>query len=332
MNVLVTGGAGFVGSVLIKHLLNENFNVKCLDKFFFGDEYMNTLSKKNNLELIHDDIRTFNGDILDNVDAVIDLAAISNDPAGELEPTKTYDVNHKGRVRVANLCKKHGVKRYILSSSISVYGFQSEIVNEESPVNPLTTYSKANRNAELEILPLNDDNFCVTVLRFSSIYGKSPRMRFDLAVNNMALDLFRFKKLIISGDGSQSRPFLHINDAASAFQMILESSVNDVSGEIFNVGSDEQNYSINRLSEDVGEAINIDYEKEFQGTLDHRSYTISFKKIRELGFNPKYTVNDGSKEIFQALVNEEIVPSKKMWTLKWYKHLIETDNFSKKSK
>jgi len=332
LNVLVTGGAGYIGSVLITHLLNEGYNVKCLDRFFFGDEHMKELSKKHDLEIIKDDIRTFDSNLLNGIDSVIDLAAISNDPAGELEPEKTYDINYKGRVRVANLCKKSGVRHYILGSSISVYGFQNKIVSEESPVNPLTTYSKANRNAEMEILPLNNHDFHVTVLRFSSVYGLSQRMRFDLAVNNMVLDLYRDKKLIISGDGSQSRPFLHIHDVTRAYQMVLELNNETTSGEIFNVGSDEQNYTINKLSEEVSNAINIDFEREFQGSLDHRSYVVSFKKINDLGFKTKYSVYDGSREIFHALNDKKLIPTDKMLTLKWYKHLMEMDEFLKQIK
>jgi nucleoside-diphosphate-sugar epimerase len=325
LKVLITGGAGYVGSVLIEHLLNEGYDVTCLDRFFFGDEFLKKLSQGKKLTLVKDDIRWFDPKILEGIDVVMDLAAISNDPAGDLDPSKTYDINHLGRARVAKLSKMHGVKQYILASSASIYGFQEETVNEDSKVNPLTTYSKANRMAEVESLPLNDDTFTVTALRFSSIYGFSPRMRFDLAVNNMALDLFKSGKIVITGDGKQWRPFLHIKDAARAYQLVIESPKEKIAGHIFNVGSDNQNYEINKLAREVGDSIGLKYEIEFKGTLDHRSYIASFKKIKDtLGFTPKYNVSDGSNEIYDALKKGILTDSIKTKTLEWYKHLQAT--------
>ena len=188
--ILVTGGAGYVGSILIPTLIEEGYFVKCIDRFFFGKKYLSKNIFSHKLELIQSDIRFFDEKILDDVDVVLDLAAISNDPAGDLNPQKTFEINHKGRNRVAKLSKERGVKRYILASSASIYGQQEKIADENSTVHPLTAYSKANRNAEIDNLQLNDDNFTTTALRFSSIYGVSPRMRFDTAVNAMVLDLY----------------------------------------------------------------------------------------------------------------------------------------------
>ena len=163
--VLVTGGAGYVGSVLIPSLILDGYYVKCLDRFFFGKEFLSKSNFSKNLELIQDDIRWFDPTILDDVDIVLDLAALSNDPVGDLEPEKTFEINHKGRSRVAKLSKDHGVKQYVLASSASIYGQQTTIANENSTVHPLTSYSKANNKAELDNLPLNDDSFTVTALR-----------------------------------------------------------------------------------------------------------------------------------------------------------------------
>lgn len=321
----MTGGAGYIGSVLVEHLLNESYEVICLDRFFFGDEYLKKLAIKKNLTLIKDDIRWFNPQVLEGVDVVLDLAAISNDPAGELDPSKTYDINHLGRVRVAKLSKLNGVKQYILASSASIYGYQEKTVNEDSEVNPLTTYSKANRMAEIDVLNLNEENFPVTSLRFSSIYGLSNRMRFDLAVNNMVLDLFKSKKIVITGNGKQWRPFLHIKDAVRTYQLVIEASKDKISGQIFNVGSDDQNYEINKLAEEVGDSIGEKYEIEFKGTVDHRSYVASFEKIKDvIGFTPKFNVKDGSIEIYKALKEKEVTDSLKTKTLGWYQHLQET--------
>lgn len=322
MRILVTGGAGYVGSVLIPSLLMEGHQVKCLDRFFFGKDFLSSLNFKNSLKLIKDDIRWFDPKILDDVEVVMDLAALSNDPVGELDPQKTFEINHDGRHRVAQLSKMSGVKQYILASSASIYGQQEEIVNEESVVNPLTAYSKANRLAEQDALPLNDESFCVTVLRFSSIYGLSPRMRFDLAVNSIALDLYNTGKIIVHGKNNK-RPFLHIKDAVKAYHKIINSPKTDIAGEIFNVGSNEQNYSIYDLAKEVGDSIGIKYEMEAKETPDNRSYVASFDKIRKvLDFKPKYTVSDGSREIFNALRNKELIFDDKMITLKQYKKIV----------
>lgn len=329
MKILVTGGAGYVGSILVTELAKEGHEVKCLDRFFFGREYLSRKEFQNKVELVQDDIRYFSSKILDDVDVVMDLAALSNDPVGELDPSKTYEINYLGRSRVARLSKLAGVKKYILASSASIYGFQKEIVNETSPVNPLTTYSKANRMAEVDNLQLNDDNFTVTALRFSSIYGYSPRMRFDLAVNNMALDIFKSKKTTVTGDGKQWRPFLHIRDAVSAYQLVLRAPKQKIASQIFNVGSDEQNYELIRLAKEVGDSIGLKYDIEFKGTHDHRSYVASFSKIKnELGFVPKYTVKDGSIEIYKALEEGRLTDSTKTRTVEWYKHLQSSSSLS----
>ena len=329
MKILVTGGAGYVGSVLIPELVNQGHHVKCLDRFFFGSEYLSTKQFEGKVELIKDDIRWFNSNILDGIDIVMDLAALSNDPVGDLDPEKTYQINHLGRSRVAQLSKKSGVKQYILASSASVYGQQNDVVNEDSQVNPITDYSKANRKAEIDVLQLNDNNFTVSVLRFSSIYGISPRMRFDLAVNSMALELFKTGKIIVRGK-SNTRPFLHIKDAARAYVMAINLPKDKMSGQIFNVGTDDQNYEMYRLAKEVGDSIGKKYDIEAKDTHDHRSYIASFKKIRDtLGFTAKFTVKDGSIEIYQALESGELIDSKKTITVEWYKHLLAADNLVK---
>lgn len=329
MKILVTGGAGYVGSVLISELVRNGFSVKCLDRFFFGSDYLASKQFEGKVELIKDDIRWFDPQILNGVDVVLDLAALSNDPVGALDPKKTYDINHQGRSRVANLSKKYGVNRYILASSASVYGQQQDIATEDSKVNPITDYSKANRMAEMDTLSLNDDKFTVTVLRFSSIYGISPRMRFDLAVNSMALDLYKTGKITVMGK-SNKRPFLHIQDAVRAYLITIEVEKERISKQIFNVGSDEQNYEISQLAKEVGDAIGIEYKMELKDTPDHRSYVASFKKIKTiLSYQTKLTVKDGAREIYAALESGKLVDSKKTITVEWYKYLLEADKLVK---
>ena len=327
--VLVTGGAGYVGSVLIPTLIRERYFVKCLDRFFFGREYLSKSDFSEKIELIQNDIRFFDPHILKDVDIVLDLAALSNDPVGELNPEKTYEINHKGRSRVAKLSKEFGVKRYILASSASIYGQQDDIANENSQVKPLTAYSKANHNAEIDNIPLNDDDFIVTALRFSSIYGVSPRMRFDTAVNCMVLDLFKKKKITVNGRGNK-RPFIFTKDVVKSYMTVINASKEKIAGQIFNVGSNEQNLTMEELAHQIVESIGEKCDVVIEGTNDHRSYFASFDKIKNiLDFTTDYGIKDGSIEIFQALTNGDITDDIKTKTVEWYKHLLHNPDIAK---
>ena len=327
MRVLVTGGAGYIGSTLLRLLLERGYDVVCLDRFFFG--YDSIKDVEDQIKVVKDDVRWFDPSILNGVDAVFDLAALSNDPSGELDPQKTLDINYKGRVRVAKLSKKHGVKRYVLASSCSVYGFQEGILTEQSGVNPLTTYAKANVLAEREVLPLADNSFVVTVLRQATVYGFSYRMRFDLAINGMVLSLFKNGKLRIMRDGTQWRPFVHVKDTSRAFIGVMEADKEVVNGQIFNVGSNDQNFQIFDLAKLVAESCGLPFIYEWYGSPDKRSYRVSFDKIAKvLGFKPKYTPREGAREIFDALRDGRLSGDDlRTITVKWYKHLLEMQKF-----
>ena len=330
MNILITGGAGYVGSLVIPELINNGYKVKCLDRFFFGDEFLSQDQFSEKLEMLHDDIRWFDSKLLDGVDIVLDLAAISNDPAGDLNPGKTFEINHMGRVRVAKLSKEHGVKRYILASSASIYGQQDQLADEKSSVNPLTAYSKANRNAEIDTLQLNDDNFTVTILRFSSVYGKSPRMRFDTAVNCMVLDLFKNNKIFVRGK-SNKRPFIHIKDVVRAYILAIAAKKDKIGGQIFNVGSEDQNYEMGDLANEIRKICRTKCEIESSDTNDNRSYFASFKKIQDvLGFDTNYKIADGVKEMYESLKTGELTDSVKTRTVEWYKKLLTDEDLAKK--
>jgi nucleoside-diphosphate-sugar epimerase len=323
MKILVTGGGGYIGSILTAELLKSGHKVKCLDRFFFGKEPLSDVLSDSKLEIIKDDIRWFDPKILKDVDIVMDLAALSNDPAGELDPSKTFDINYLGRIRVARLSKEYGVKRYILASSCSVYGFQEGILYENSLVNPLTSYAKANNKAEEDVLPLADSKFIVTVLRFATVYGYSRRMRFDLAINAMVLGLYKSPKIAVMRDGTQYRPFIHIKDAATAYMLTMIEQPDTINGQIFNVGSDEQNYQILSLAKLIGKSLNIDYDIEWYGSKDFRSYKVSFRKFKEsVKFKPAYTPKEGALEVFKALKTGKLEESPKTKTVEWYKHLI----------
>jgi nucleoside-diphosphate-sugar epimerase len=330
MKILITGGAGYVGSVVIPQLIKDGHHIKCLDRFFFGDEFLSQNQFSSNLELIRDDIRWFDSKILEDVDIVLDLAAISNDPAGDLNKEKTFDINHKGRARVAKLSKEKGVKKYILASSASIYGQQDNIADENAEVKPLTAYSKANRNAEMDNLPLNDENFSVTALRFSSVYGNSPRMRFDTAINCMVLDLFKNKKISVHGKLNK-RPFVNIKDVTRAYQAVINAPKEKIGGQIFNIGSEDQNFEMGKLAQEIVNYSDIDCEIELSDTNDHRSYFASFQKIKNaIGFSTEHTVSEGVRDMYKELDSGKLEDTIKTRTVEWYKKLLSDQTLAKK--
>jgi nucleoside-diphosphate-sugar epimerase len=322
LNVLVTGGGGYLGTVLVPMLLKRGHAVTVVDRFFWSPHL---LQPHPNLKLVTADTRSTPENLMSGIDVVIDLAALSNDPIGELKQQLTLDINHTARVRTATRAKKAGVKRYILASSCSVYGFRDTILSETSSLAPVTTYAKASMLAERDTLTLSDAHFAVAALRQGTLYGLSPRMRFDLVVNTMALSLLKNNAITVTG-GSQWRPIVHVEDSARAFMCVAETDPALVSGQIFNVGSDNQNYQIGTLAELVRNSI-PDVEdthivvNDIQ--TDFRSYRASFKKIHDsLGFRTVKTPADGAREVYRALQQKQITDSSETRTIDWYKHLL----------
>ncbi len=323
MRVLVTGAGGYIGSVLVPMLLETGHEVLAVDRFLFGREVLPP--EAEGLTVVQEDVRRLPAEFLEGVDVVVDLAALSNDPSGELDPEKTWEVNHRARVRLARMAKELGVRRYILPSSCSVYGFQDGLLDESSPVNPLTTYAKANLQAERDVLPLAEEAFCVVVIRQATVYGYSPRMRFDLAINGMVRGFFKNGRIPILRDGTQWRPFVHVRDTCRAMLTLLDAPTDLVNGEVFNVGSDEQNVQIMPLAQRVAEAMGVPFEYEWYGLPDHRSYRVSFRKIAErLGYRTSHTVEEGAREVYRALREGWVDPDDpRTITVGWYKRLME---------
>jgi nucleoside-diphosphate-sugar epimerase len=226
-------------------------------------------------------------------------------------------------VRASKLAKQAGCQRYILPSSCSIYGWQAEgvIVDETSPTNELTTYAKANKAAESGVLPLADDRFCVVVLRQATVYGYSPRMRFDLAINGMTYGAWKSGRLPLMRDGTQWRPMVHVKDIAQAISFMLNAPAEKVNREIFNIGSNENNYQLADLGQIVAEAVPRDVEIEWYGDPDHRSYRVSFEKVESIGFRATRTAQDGVADICEALNAELTDKTTQTITLDWYKAL-----------
>jgi nucleoside-diphosphate-sugar epimerase len=320
--VIVTGGSGYIGSVLCPLLVEAGYQVRVLDRFFFG----NTIPDSEYIEKIKIDSRQIMQSHLSGAYAILDLAALSNDPAGELDPVKTLDINYRARRRLQELASDVGVERYLLASSCSVYGFQDGILDEDSTTNPLTTYAEANLKAEESALQLHAQgtNMAVTLFRQATMYGLSPRMRFDIAINGMTLGMWQNGSIPILRDGTQWRPFIHIRDTSKAFILALEAKREQVAGQRFNVGSNEQNYQIMQLGELVAEGTGKEFNFSWYGDPDYRSYQVNFDKVRNiLGFTPDWTPLEGAREIAVALESGHVKADIQTKTLAWYTELIE---------
>lgn len=318
--VLVTGAGGYIGATLVPMLLEAGYAVRAIDRFFFGRRL---LPEHDRLEVVVEDNRKLTPEHFTGVDAVIDLAAISNDPSGELFQEATRQINCNSRVRAARLAREAGASRYVLPSSCSIYGFQEDgvIADETSPTNPLTTYARANEMAEQGVLPLANEDFCVVVLRQATVYGLSPRMRFDLAINGMTYGAWKTGKLPLMRDGSQWRPMVHVRDTAGAQMFMLEAEPDRVNGQIFNVGSADNTYQIGPLGKIVAGYVPRDVEIEWYGDPDPRSYRVAFDKIETLGYRTGKTPADGVAEICEALEAGTVDKTIETITLEWYKEL-----------
>jgi nucleoside-diphosphate-sugar epimerase len=260
----------------------------------------------------------------DGISAVCDLAAFSNDPSGDLDPQLTEKVNFLGRVHVAKCAKEAKVERYILSSSCSVYGHgDTEEMDETHPVHPLSTYAKMGYQAEQHTRELRSDHFTWTSVRNGTVFGLSPRMRFDLVVNLMTLNAVQKGKIFIMGGGRQWRPLVHVRDVAGTFMRIIEAPRETVHGELFNVGL--ANYRISSLAYIVREALPFPIEIDIApDDPDRRDYHVSFDKLRaKLRFSPQVSVAEGVREIYEAMKAGRVSPGPQTSTVGWYRSIAD---------
>lgn len=326
MNILITGVGGYIGSTLAEVLLEEGHRVVGLDRFFFGEDLLGDLLSNPCFSTVRKDIRDIGSADFDGIDAVCDLAALSNDPTGEIDPQLTEAINHLGRQKVACAARDAGVRRYVLASSCSVYGHGNQVhLTECSEPNPISAYAKANLAAERAVLPLAGPDFTITVLRQATVYGLSRRMRFDLAINLMTLNAVEKGRIFVLGGGRQWRPFVHVRDTARAFASVLCAQPELVNRQVFNVGG--QNTQILQLAYIVRE--NIPFPIDLQvvpDDPDKRDYNVSFEKIqRELGYESKLSPADGVREIYEALKLGKISPQPTTYTVAWYRKIIEAE-------
>jgi len=302
-NVLVVGGAGYLGSVLIRELLSRGYFVRILDNFIYGKKSIYEIRNNPSLEIIEGDFRNIETIVssLRDIDAVILLAAIVGDPASKVRPTQTIETNLLAAQAIASACKCQHINRFIYASTCSVYGKGNNLLDENSPLNPVSLYARTKIASEQRIMDMANSSFSPTILRMGTLYGYSPRMRFDLVVNTMTMKAFLDKKIQVFG-GNQWRPLLHVKDAARTYIKCLESPIDSIGNKIFNVGSEEQNYKIIEIAEIIKDSlkcVEIDVEKS---SIDERDYRVSFNKIKdELNFKTNYKMYDAAKEIYENL-------------------------------
>ncbi len=299
--VLVTGGAGYVGAVLVPKLLERGYRVKVLDLYLYGDRVLDAVAGDPKLEQVKGDIRdrTLLERIMPGSDAVIHLACISNDPSFELDPHLGKAINYDAFFDLVAVAKDSGVKRFIYASSSSVYGIKSEEnVTEELALEPLTDYSKYKALCEEVLLKAQVPGFTTVVLRPATVCGYSPRLRLDLTVNILTNYAVNSGKITVFG-GGQKRPNLHIDDMAAVYLRVLEAPDVQVAGKIFNAGY--QNHTVAELAEMIRHVVGRATEIVTTPSDDHRSYHISSEKIRrELGFVPTHTIEDAARGLFDG--------------------------------
>lgn len=302
MRVLLTGADGYVGRVLWRQLRERGHAVVALDSgLFAGCALGPEPSEPLDLAL---DVRAVERRHLEGVDAVLHLAGISNDPLGDLDPAVTFAINHLASVRLARLAREAGVARFLFASSCSAYGAAGDaILDETAPFNPVTPYAESKIRVERDLLAMADDRFSPVFLRSATAYGRAPRLRGDLVVNNLLGWAFATGKVLIKSDGTPWRPLVHVEDMAAAFVAVLEAPREAVHGQAFNVGRDRDNWRVRDLAEMVAAAVpgaEITYAPG--GGPDRRNYRVSFARIRERvpAFRPRWTVEEGIRDLAAA--------------------------------
>jgi nucleoside-diphosphate-sugar epimerase len=307
-HVLVIGGAGYIGSALLAKLLERGHRVRLLDLMVFGDEPIRHVVGHPRLEVMPGDFRHVESvvEALRGVDTVVHLGAIVGDPACNLDENLTIDVNLSATRMIGELAKAAGIGRFIFASTCSVYGACDEVLDERSLVRPISLYGQTKLASEQILLGMATEGFQPTIVRFATIYGLSGRTRFDLVVNLLAAKAKIEGQITVFG-GEQWRPFVHVDDAAQAVAIMVDAPRELIGNEIFNVGSNEQNYTIAQIGRLVHEqVISAELLINDQDT-DRRNYRVSFNKIRNiLGFQPEWTVEQGITQVLEAIANGEI--------------------------
>ena len=302
MRILVTGHNGYIGAVMVPMLVAEGHDVVGLDSDLFAEcTFGNGVYP---IPELRKDVRDVQASDLDGFDAVVHLAGLANDPLGDLNPIVTYEINHTASVRLARLAKERGITRFIFSSSCSNYGAAGEaVLNEEAELRPVTPYAISKVRVERDVAPLADAGFSPTFLRNATAYGVSPRLRFDLVLNNLVAWASTTGRVYIKSDGTPWRPIVHIQDISRAVLAVLDAPRETVHNQVFNVGSSSENYQIRDLAEIVRDTVpgcRIEYASD--AGPDPRCYRVDFSKLAQTlpHFKPQWNARSGAEELYVA--------------------------------
>lgn len=309
MRILVTGHNGYIGPVLTGMLLAEGHEVVGLDSDFFAA--CNFSTGVPDIPQVQKDIRDVEEADLEGFDAVIHLAALSNDPIGNLNPELTYEINHRASVRLAELAKQAGVSRFLFASSCSLYGAAAgeNALDEEAPFNPVTPYGVTKVLFEQDVRKLADDNFSPVYLRNATVYGVSPRLRFGLVLHDLVALAHTTGLVYLKSDGTPWRPIIHVEDISRAFIAALHAPREVIHNQAFNVGITAENYQIRELAEIVREVVpNCRIEIAPDAGPDKRSYRVDFSKIQRMlpAFKPQWNARLGAQELYDAFLRAEL--------------------------
>lgn len=329
MKVLITGVDGYIGTHMAQVLMDKGHDVTGIDAGFYKEAWLYN-GVKHFPKVIYKDTRNITQKDLVGFDAVISLADLSNDPLGNQDPENTFAINHKSIMRFAKLAKKAGVKRFIYSSSCSIYGVAKEdLVSEESEVFPQTAYAECKLLVENDLKKLADDTFCPVYMRNATVFGASPRMRFDLVVNNLSGIAWTQKEIRLASDGTPWRPFVHILDVCMAFAEVLDAPTSKVFNQIFNVGATGGNYQIKEIAKVIGKVFPGCKVSLGKNDGDTRSYKVSFEKIKKTFPKLKIqrSVEEGATELREIF--KKIQMNKEMFEFRGFTRLQEIDHLRK---
>jgi nucleoside-diphosphate-sugar epimerase len=330
VKILVTGTEGYLGSLLPPLLIERGHEVIGVDTGYYKVGWLYNGTEVT-AKTLNKDIRNITAEDLQGVEAIVHMAELSNDPTGQLSPTITYDINHKGSVRLAKLAKEAGVRRFVYMSSCSVYGVATEgDVTEESSVNPQTAYAECKTLVERDVTPLADDDFSPTFMRNATAFGASPRMRFDIVLNNLAGLAWTTKEIKMTSDGTPWRPLVHALDICKAIVCAVEAPRDIVHKQIFNVGDTTNNYRVKEIAEIIADTFKGCKLSFGDSGADNRSYRVSFEKINTIlpGFKCDWNAQRGAQQLFdlfsQIDMTEETFLSRGFTRLKQLEYLIRT--------